>query len=61
MVLDAATGTLVERAFESGLRSWRFVEVKSGLSKGDRIVLSLDREGVAVGAKAVAAGGGAQP
>ena len=40
----------VARRVESGLRNWDFTEVLSGLSSGDRVVVSLDKEGVKDGA-----------
>ncbi len=52
-VLLLRNGRLEERAIETGISNWRFVEVLSGLSEGDRIVLSLDRPGVADGAPAI--------
>lgn len=52
-------GVLEERVFEPGLASWEHFEVLSGLDEGDRIVLTVDREGVRAGALVVpeAAGG----
>jgi HlyD family secretion protein len=47
-------GSLVERTVTIGLRNWDFTEIRQGLAAGDRVVLSLDREGVENGAKAVA-------
>ena len=44
---------LEERGIQSGLSNWEFTEVASGLSAGDQVVLSLERKGVAPGAKAV--------
>jgi len=46
--------TLEERTIETGIRSWEFAEVLSGLTAGDRVVLTVDREGVEDGAAAVA-------
>jgi HlyD family secretion protein len=46
--------TLEERAIETGIRSWEYAEVLSGLAAGDRVVLTVDREGVEDGAAAVA-------
>lgn len=34
---------------EPGLRNWDFTEIRAGLQAGDRIVLSLDVEGIAEG------------
>jgi HlyD family secretion protein len=53
LVLDAATGLLAEREIETGLSNWEQTEVLSGLGAGDRVVLSLDRDGVEPGAPAL--------
>jgi HlyD family secretion protein len=53
LVLSAG-GVLEERKIETGLANWEFTEVKAGLSRGDRVVTSLEREGVKAGARAVA-------
>ncbi len=50
----AASGSLEERTIKAGLANWEYTEVLSGLEAGDRIVTSLDREGVKAGAKAIA-------
>lgn len=47
-------GVLQERGIVTGLSNWEFTEVKSGLASGDRVVTSLEREGVKAGAHAVA-------
>jgi len=39
-----------ERKIETGLSNWAWTEVSSGLDPGDRVVLSVDRKGVEVGA-----------
>lgn len=52
LVLDA-DGLLEERKLETGLSNWEFTEVKSGIKAGDKVVASLDREGVKAGVKAV--------
>lgn len=52
LVLGAA-GLLEERKIETGLANWEFTEVKTGLARGDRVVTSLEREGVKAGARAV--------
>jgi HlyD family secretion protein len=49
----ADDGLLAERKLEVGLSNWEFTEVKSGLKSGEKVVTSLDREGVKTGAKAV--------
>ena len=50
----AASGLLEARKIETGLANWEFTEVKTGLARGDRVVTSLEREGVKAGARAVA-------
>lgn len=45
-------GLLVERKFKPGLSNWNTVEVVSGLSSGDKVVLSIGQEGVVAGAHA---------
>ena len=47
-------GMLEERKVETGLANWEFTEVKAGLAKSDKVVTSLEREGVKAGARAVA-------
>jgi HlyD family secretion protein len=54
-VLAIEKGRLVEREIELGLRNWQFAEVRSGLSEGDEIVISLDRVEIEAGARAVPA------
>ena len=45
---------LLERAVKTGLANWEFTEIVEGLNEGDHIVISLEREGVKVGASAKA-------
>jgi len=45
-------GLLEERSFTPGLVNWNTVEVLSGLNAGDKVVLSVGKEGVAAGAYA---------
>ena len=45
---------LDERKLKTGLSNWQFTEVVEGLGGGERIVTSLEREGVRAGARAVA-------
>jgi HlyD family secretion protein len=47
-------GIINERKVEVGLSNWEFTEVKSGLAQGDKVVTSLDREGVKAGVRATA-------
>jgi HlyD family secretion protein len=51
LVLDAS-GKLAERAIETGLSNWEFTEIKSGILAGEKVVTSLDREGVKAGVRA---------
>ncbi|GAB4267996.1 MAG: multidrug efflux RND transporter periplasmic adaptor MexH [Deferrisomatales bacterium] len=51
-------GTLEERALEPGLSNWEYTEVRSGVEAGEWVVLSVDREGVVAGARAVPEGKG---
>jgi HlyD family secretion protein len=53
LLLDAASGKLVARQVKPGLANWEFTEVLEGLAAGDRIVLSLEKEGVKAGARVV--------
>ncbi|MEE8514730.1 MAG: efflux RND transporter periplasmic adaptor subunit [Gammaproteobacteria bacterium] len=64
LLFDEASGVLVESEFEPGLSNWDFTEVASGLKEGDRIVLSVGREGVKAGARVtpeVSVGNAASP
>ena len=54
MVLGADSGRLEERKVKAGLANWEYTEVIEGLAEGERIVTSLEREGVKVGARATA-------
>jgi len=55
MVLNADSGRLEERKVKAGVANWEFTEIVEGLTEGERIVTSLEREGVKVGARATAA------
>jgi HlyD family secretion protein len=55
MLLNSETGKLEERKVKIGIANWEFTEIVEGLSEGERIVVSLEREGVKVGARATAA------
>jgi HlyD family secretion protein len=48
-----SNGVLEERKVTTGLSNWEFAEVLSGLDEGDRVVSSLDREGVKSGVSVV--------
>ncbi|OHC62687.1 MAG: efflux transporter periplasmic adaptor subunit [Rhodocyclales bacterium GWA2_65_19] len=55
MVLNADSGKLDERKVKTGVANWEFTEIVEGLAEGERVVISLEREGVKVGARATAA------
>ncbi len=48
-----ATGVLEQRDFVPGLSNWNWTEVTSGLQAGERIVTSVEREGVQAGVQVV--------
>jgi len=52
-VLLYMDGDLVERTFTPGLVNWQWTQVEAGLSTGDQVVTSLEREGVKAGARVV--------
>lgn len=52
VLLMQADGLLEERIFKPGLANWNTVEVLSGLNVGDKVVLSVGRDGVVAGAYA---------
>lgn len=47
-------GVLQERQVETGLANWRDTEIVKGLAAGDQVVVSLEKEGVKAGVRAVA-------
>jgi HlyD family secretion protein len=49
---DEASGLLSRRTIEAGIANWEFTQVLNGLVEGDRVVSSVDREGVVDGALA---------
>jgi len=49
-VFDETTGTIASRRVEIGIANWEFTEIVSGLNVGDRVVSSIDRDGVVDGA-----------
>ena len=51
-VLLPEEGVLEERRIETGMSNWDWTEVTSGLQPGDRVVTSVDREGIEDGALA---------
>ncbi len=46
-------GKIRQRTVETGIGNWEFTEVIKGLEPGDRVVVSIDREGLKDGAPAV--------
>jgi HlyD family secretion protein len=53
VLLFDSNGVLEERKVKTGLSNWEYAEVLSGLEEGDRVVSSLDREGVKAGVHVV--------
>ena len=51
LLFNADSGKLEERKIKAGLSNWEYTEVIAGLAAGDRIVTSLEKEGVKAGAK----------
>jgi HlyD family secretion protein len=51
-VFDPKTGRLEARHIETGISNWQYTEVEKGLSEGEQVVSSVDRQGVADGARA---------
>jgi len=49
-VFDEQAGRLEAREIETGIANWEFPEIRIGLSVGEQVVSSVDREGVADGA-----------
>ncbi|MFC4310745.1 efflux RND transporter periplasmic adaptor subunit [Steroidobacter flavus] len=52
---DSADGRVHVRDVQTGLRNWEYVEITGGLSEGDLVVTTVDREGVVDGARATQA------
>jgi HlyD family secretion protein len=50
-VLVEDNGVLAERKLRTGLSNWEQTEVVEGLQAGERIVTSLERAGIAAGAR----------
>jgi HlyD family secretion protein len=50
LIYRESDGRLELRPFKSGVSNWRYTEVLSGIEEGERIVVSVDREGVEDGA-----------
>lgn len=52
LLYQAASRKLEERSLKTGIANWEYTEVLEGLNAGDRIVTSLERDGVKAGALA---------
>jgi HlyD family secretion protein len=52
---DPITGMLREVALNTGLANWRWTEVLGGLEEGERILASLDQEGLKDGISVISA------
>jgi HlyD family secretion protein len=53
VLLLNADSKLEERAVKAGIANWEYTEVLDGLQAGDKIVTSLEKEGVKAGVRAV--------
>jgi HlyD family secretion protein len=53
LVLGPDNGVLEERRVKTGIANWEYTEVLEGLQAGEKIVTSLEKEGVKAGARAV--------
>ena len=53
--LDPASSRLERVAVQTGIRNWNFTEITGGLAPGDRVVTSLDQQGLAEGVLAAPA------
>ena len=51
LVYRQADGILEERAVKTGVANWEYTEILDGLAAGERIVVSLEREGIVPGAR----------
>ena len=49
LLYQPSTKKLEERAIKAGITNWEYTEILDGLKQGDRIVASLEREGVKAG------------
>ena len=48
-LLPASADRVERRPIKTGLSNWKFTEVHSGLLKGDAVVTTIDRQGLAAG------------
>jgi HlyD family secretion protein len=49
VLVVGADNLLEERQLEVGLSNWQYAEVTKGLQSGERVVTSINREGVKAG------------
>jgi HlyD family secretion protein len=52
LLFNGDDGVLEERNVKTGIANWEYTEVLEGLQAGDRIVISLEKEGVKAGVRA---------
>ena len=50
LVYHGSDGRLEERKVKTGLSNWKYTEITAGLKPGERVVVSVGREGVTAGA-----------
>ncbi|MGE5469207.1 MAG: efflux RND transporter periplasmic adaptor subunit [Bacteroidota bacterium] len=50
LVYNADSGKLEQRTIKAGLSNWEYTEVLEGLAAGERIVTSLEKDGIKAGA-----------
>lgn len=53
-VLVVERGRAVAREIEIGLRNWEWVEIRRGLTGGETVITSVDKQGVKAGARVAA-------
>jgi len=53
VLLYNGAGILEERRLDVGIANWAYTEVRSGLEPGQKVALSVERQGVVAGASAV--------
>lgn len=56
VLVVGADGILEERSLQTGVANWEYTEVTGGLAAGERIVTSLEREGVRPGVRVTVEG-----
>ena len=56
-VYDPTVGRLQYREVKTGLGNWQFTEIREGVAAGERVVTTIDREGLGDGVMAVVESG----